>query len=368
LKHYIHILISVILFSLVASPTMAQNPFDLPMACSGATEQYWVKGLNGISTFEWRVIFNHPNGIDRTDITEQVLTYDSESGDRVLINWPSDPQLGGIYTFEVVEQSAGCIGSVYTEDIVLNSSVITIPFDNVPTQVAVCFGEEAALDPGLFRNYLWQDGYNGRIYYTSEAGTYQVRLVNQGFSCTYNDMTAIIKELPHVWLGNDTVLYGVQTLLLDVYDPDIRFYDWSTGAISPSILVEGGSGNQEISVTVTNWEGCSNSDTILIAAADYDNLQIPSAFTPNGDGKNDTWIFPGRAEGSPELYPYLDNVDVMVFNRWGKLVWQSSGMFKAWDGRDIGGRPLPMDSYHYIIKINVDNKTFEYKGAVTIVR
>jgi hypothetical protein len=50
------------------------------------------------------------------------------------------------------------------------------------------------------------------------------------------------------------------------------------------------------------------------------------------------------------------------------MVWNSSGMFRPWNGKDLGGRELPMDSYHYVIRLNVDGKVFLYKGSVTIVR
>ena len=50
------------------------------------------------------------------------------------------------------------------------------------------------------------------------------------------------------------------------------------------------------------------------------------------------------------------------------MVWESDGPFKAWDGKDLGGRELPMDSYHYIIRFKVGGDVYTYKGSVTIVR
>lgn len=332
------------------------------MACVGAVEEYWVQGFNGSSVFQWSV-----TGPDGTDVSESFFT-EIGQGDTIQVYWSEDLP-GGIYTFEVIETSEfGCVGEPYTQDIVLNSPTINIPFDGVPESVAICFGEEAALDPGQFQSYLWEDGSTNRIFYTGEAGTYQVQLINSQYSCTYNEMEAFVNPLPVVWLGNDTVLFGAQTLPLDVYDSNIDLYEWSTGQISSSIVVEGGYGDQNIWVKVTDYNGCSNADTIYIGAADYRDLRIPGAFTPNGDGVNDTWIFPAPIEAGAELYSYLNDVDVKVFNRWGKLVWSSTGMFKEWNGRDLGGKELPMDSYHYIIRINVDGKVFLYKGSITIVR
>ncbi len=55
---------------------------------------------------------------------------------------------------------------------------------------------------------------------------------------------------------------------------------------------------------------------------------VPNAFTPNGDGINDTWVLLYM-----ESYP---NCIVEVFNRYGQRVFHSSGYGRAWDGRMNG--------------------------------
>ena len=86
-------------------------------------------------------------------------------------------------------------------------------------------------------------------------------------------------------------------------------------------------------------------------------LAVPSVFTPNGDGVNDTWIMPELA-----LYP---NCKVEVFNRNGENVYRSIGYSIPWDGT-IKGANLPAGVYYYII----DTKSAELRkvGNVTIVR
>ena len=337
---------------------------NLPSACTGSVEKYWVKGLNGHSDFTWQITDPDGNIVPPSNYTLV------GRGDTVQINWGSSLK-GGIYTFSVTEHSDnGCTGEPYTQDIVLNSPTINIPFTGVPTSVAVCFGDTAKLDPGSFLNYLWQDGTTKRIYATTQSGTYQVRLIQESDqSCSYNEIEAKINPLPFVWLGNDTVLFGNQSMTLDAFGSGIDFYEWSTGAIASSITVDGQSGNQQVWVKVTDQNGCKNSDTLKISAADYDKLRIPAAFTPNGDGINDKWYFPGPdKQNGQDLFPYFEDVTVRIFNRWGKLVWESTKEFKAWDGKDLNGKDLPMDSYHYIIRFKVGDKTHLYKGTITIVR
>ncbi|HCT29667.1 MAG TPA: hypothetical protein DIW31_02785 [Bacteroidales bacterium] len=338
---------------------------DLPMACVGSEESYWVKGFNGHSNFSWRIIDPNNNIVPPSFYTL------IGRGDTVQITW-DESLIGGVYTFEVTEtpDDLGCgTAAPYTQEIVLNTPTINIPFEGVPTTVAVCYPNIAELDPGLFSNYLWQDGSTNRIYYTGESGTYQVKLTDMSQSCSYNEIEATINPLPSVWLGNDTILIGDQSLVLDAYNPTVLTYQWSTSDNLSAITVFSNPQPQTIWVKVTDDKGCSNSDTIRISNADFKNLRIPAAFTPNGDGINDKWYFPAPPKGSQQdLYPYFDEVEVKVYNRWGKLVWESKKNFIAWDGNDLSGKTLPMDSYHYIIKFKVEGQTYMYKGSITIVR
>ena len=365
MKKYFRILLSVSIILIATIQTQGQAQKDLPMACTGSVERYGVGHVLDGSFFTWTITDEHGTVVPYTRV--------NGSGDTIQINW-NESLTGGIYTFEVLEHSSyvGCgDGEPYRDSIMLNSPTINIPFDLVKTSFEFCKGDQAALDPGLFQSYLWQDKTTNRIYYTGVAGTYQVRLTDENQSCSFDTLQAKMYPLPHVWLGNDTVLFGNQTLTLDVYNSDINFYDWSTKDISSSITVSGQAGNQSIWVMVTDVNGCKNSDTINISAADYNNLRIPAAFTPNGDGINDKWYFPAPPLGSTinqDLYPYFDEIEVRVFNRWGRLVWESHNNFIAWDGKDLKGEPLPMDSYHYIIRFKVNDKTYLYKGSITIVR
>lgn len=87
-------------------------------------------------------------------------------------------------------------------------------------------------------------------------------------------------------------------------------------------------------------------------------LEIPNAFSPNGDGINDVWEITGK-----EYYP---DIEVTVLNRWGQTVWRSGkGYPVAWDGRSRG-KELPMDSYHYILDRHDGSRLIA--GTVTIVR
>lgn len=333
------------------------------MACAGSTERYRVKGFNGFSEFEW--VITDPDGNALPQSTYTILA----RGDSIEVTW-SENLKGGIYTFTVTERTDfGCTGAPYSQEIILNTPEIFIPIDNaIPDDFGICFGKIDTLDPGDgYISYLWQDGNTNQRYYTGEAGTYSVRVVNSSYSCSYDTTHVTIWDLPEVDLGRDTTLMANQTLELDVYNPDFSVYNWNTGAITPGITVDGQSGDQLIWVVVTDNHGCQNSDTIMVYAADYSKLRIPAAFTPNGDGVNDKWEFPAPENGN-DLRGFINNITVHVYNRWGKQVWSSKGPYRPWDGKDLNGKELPMDSYHYIIIFTVGENEYKYKGSVTIIR
>jgi gliding motility-associated-like protein len=108
-------------------------------------------------------------------------------------------------------------------------------------------------------------------------------------------------------------------------------------------------------LTVTGRGGCPKSDDIFIKV--LKNPKIPNTFTPNNDGINDKWAI-----------QYLDdyaNCRVQVFTRTGQKVFESQGIYKAWDGT-FNGKPLPFDTYYYIIEAG-DGRD-PVTGFVTIVK
>ncbi|TCS86591.1 gliding motility-associated-like protein [Anseongella ginsenosidimutans] len=108
-------------------------------------------------------------------------------------------------------------------------------------------------------------------------------------------------------------------------------------------------------LTVTTAGGCTATDTVRVEV--LEKLLIPSAFTPNQDGVNDTWDIHGIS-GYPEA-------SVKVFNRWGTTVFRSKGYHIPWDGAARGAL-LPDGTYYYLIIPGIFLEPVS--GSVTIVR
>ena len=92
------------------------------------------------------------------------------------------------------------------------------------------------------------------------------------------------------------------------------------------------------------------------------SLDIPSGFTPNGDGANDTWNIKS-VQGNDSFSAAV----IRVYNKTGVLVFETNGREREWDGR-MNGVLLPADSYFYTIDLNGSYARSRYKGIVTILR
>ena len=88
-----------------------------------------------------------------------------------------------------------------------------------------------------------------------------------------------------------------------------------------------------------------------------DCLQIPNAFSPNGDGYNDTWEI-----GNIGLFP---RAFIQVYTRWGQLIYEGLASEGFWDAT-YNFSPVPTGSYLYIINLGTGADT--YNGVVTVVR
>lgn len=109
-------------------------------------------------------------------------------------------------------------------------------------------------------------------------------------------------------------------------------------------------------VTATGMEGgCTATDNITVKV--LKPVKVPSAFTPNGDGVNDTWEITNL-----DAYP---GCTVAVFNRYGQQVYSSAGYPVSWKGT-TGGKVLPVGTYYYIIDLK--NGFGRLTGSVTILQ
>jgi gliding motility-associated-like protein len=87
---------------------------------------------------------------------------------------------------------------------------------------------------------------------------------------------------------------------------------------------------------------------------------IPNVFSPNRDGKNDVFTL--------RLGKDATGMDMVIFDRWGKQVYQTNSLTNGWNGT-YDGKDAEIGVYQYLIKVKYrDNSVMTYKGDVTLLR
>ena len=103
--------------------------------------------------------------------------------------------------------------------------------------------------------------------------------------------------------------------------------------------------------------GCADTDQVTVTVRPP--IRIPNAFTPNGDGRDDTWQI--------EFIEQFPNSTVSVFNRWGNQIFSANNYSRAneWRG-DINGQPAPVGTYYYVV-VTKGPLGKSYSGSITIL-
>lgn len=161
----------------------------------------------------------------------------------------------------------------------------------------------------------------------------------------------------------------VQETMLSINRGDVLNYLWEnlmTGdTASTSTFRATESGLYSLTV-LTSPDSIFVSDTVeVIFDAKCCKMLVPNAFTPNGDGRNDQFrpIMPDNC--------MITSFEMQVFNRWGKMIFETTNPNDGWDGRD-GSNDAPADVYAFRLKytaIGNENEISEStQGDVTLIR
>ncbi len=202
-----------------------------------------------------------------------------------------------------------------------------------------------------YTSYSWNNGStNPFIDVANPGGYYSLSVTNENGCTASTSMNASFTdnypEIRKITSGKGLVVVEVEGGVPPYYySADGK--TWQTSNIFDNLP----SDFYDIMVQDNNY--CIDQMQTFLDAS----VGIPSFFTPNNDGFNDTWIITG-------LYMYPDS-KVAVYDRYGKQVFESKGAVCEWDGM-YGGYKLPSDSYWYVVHLGSDFPAL--KGSVTIKR
>jgi gliding motility-associated-like protein len=255
----------------------------------------------------------------------------------------------GNYWLTVTEN--GCSDS---DTIAINYA--PLPFIYLGNDTSLCFGSNLQLNATIANaSYNWQNNTTESTFTVNQQGNYWV-VVNANGCYTSDSIDVTYNELPTINLGENRILCKGESILLDAQNTNATFL-WQDNSTNATFNVTE-QGLYWVSVIENN---CINTDSILVDIISCDdNLEMPNVFTPNNDNAND-YFFPKNAT-------VIKTANLLIFNRWGKLLFQTTDIEKGWDGK-TNGSESPVGTYFWTLSyttIKNENKTLN--GFLNLIR
>jgi gliding motility-associated-like protein len=243
------------------------------------------------------------------------------------------------------------------------------------TDTLLCVGERTGFIPVFPPGYAqllldFGSGYQSVTNALSfdAPGNYTVKMKAiyagpGGTTCGELEVTDIVSvfPIPRVNLGPDTFmcLNGKAIDISNSYpNPGAITHLWSTGDNVPAIQARH---YGTYWLTISNENGCNATDSILITKSCY--IDVPNAFSPNGDGSNDYFL--PRQLLSKEVAKF----HMTIYDRWGQMIFETNKIDgRGWDGK-FNEKDQPVGVYVYVVEVVFANKATErYQGNVTLLR
>ncbi len=276
------------------------------------------------------------------------------------------------HLFEIYIQD-GCERTLYLQtlfEVPYEPLVVTLPPDTLlcnGASTTLTLDIEGGEEPYTFE---WENFSTNDYAYTVSppVGTnYTVAVVD---NCNYEETTTsrvdvetISSTIVRYEIGDDTYEFDVITMPEEPY-PGAFSYVWDFGDGTwgyEKNMIHSYDGLDEYDpyITTTTNNGCSDVATVHIYGSVI--VYIPTAFTPNNDGKNDAWEIVARQ---------VESFELIVYNRWGETVYTSTSIDDPWVGDINGGNHFAPDGlYNWVIKVQgYDVDAEEIRGSVYLTR
>jgi gliding motility-associated-like protein len=313
------------------------------------------------------VCFNDSAQLNATGGTTYLWSPSGSLNDDTINNPWANPDTTTTYIVLVTDGN-GCSNTAQVT-VVVNP----LPIADAGADTALCINDTIQLYASGGTIYSWNPGIalsdtaiNNPWANPVSDLTYFITVTDAN-GCSKTDSIRItVNSLPTAGFNIDLFpsCEGVRGELANTsLDATTYLWDFMDGAISledePEHLFIYDS-QLQVLLTATNGVGCSDTSMYTGDASSLDltKAEIPNVFSPNGDGIND-WF---EVEVDVEIY---ECTDLKVYNRWGQLMFESSGNNSTWDGHTFAGEKVPEGVYFYVV--NVADNYFK-EGPVTLVR
>ncbi len=287
---------------------------------------------------------------------------------------PINTNLVASYTYYVTQATSSTTGSCPGPPAIVTVTVIPKPEVSLGPDVTVCEGTPVSLSPETIvpnAAYAWSSGQKTPTLNVTRNGTYILTVTSGG--CSSTDMVVVkFLSAPRIALPRREVPVcrdnAELTARLDAGPGSGFTYQWRKLGESTILGTERVYVAQNVDigavfvVTVENGSICISTDTIRVVDKCEPQLNVPQAFTPNDDGSNDKLeVF--RA--------YVGEFKMLVYNRWGEVIFATESFENFWDGTYKGVK-VPPGTYIwkvvYTAKDYPERPPVELRGGVLVLR
>ncbi|MBS1773130.1 MAG: gliding motility-associated C-terminal domain-containing protein [Bacteroidetes bacterium] len=249
-------------------------------------------------------------------------------------------------------------GSCFASD-TIQVSTRPVPTVFIGNDTTICNGETLTMNAYVQPAGIplkWNNGSTANTITATTTGTYWLIADNYGCSAT-DSLHLLVAGPPVINLGNDTsICNGLVLRLPQSISSDLTYgLTWNDGSTNNYMDI---SHEGTYYATISNLCG-TMSDTISVKFRSC-HFWFPSAFSPNGDGKNDWAHLVGDMEA-------VSDFSLSIYDRWGIRVFQTTDKHTGWDG-NYKGKEQPFGSYFYMVRFKFLGHDEFLKGDITLLR
>lgn len=262
-----------------------------------------------------------------------------------------------------------------TDSLIVN--VNAAPIANAGNNKTICFGKDAQLNGSGGVSYTWTPASfldnsntpNPKVIQPLNTVTYRLQVTDSKGCKSINEAVATITVRPpeKLFAGNDTSIAINQPLQLnaiDINNTGFINYTWSpsyglnnTAVKNPVAILDK---NITYFITANTAENCVGNASIIIKVFKGPEIYVPTAFSPNGDSKND--ILKSLPIGLKEFKYFA------VFNRYGEQVFYNTNPVNGWNGK-VRGKEQNTGNYVWIAEgVDYKGNKIKRKGSVILIK
>jgi gliding motility-associated-like protein len=267
----------------------------------------------------------------------------------------------GEYTV-FVGYGSGCVNTITVN--ITQPAAITVSMSTTPATCGNYDGTATASATGGNGSltYLWSVNSNSTTVTGLSAGIYTVT-VTDGTGCSVSSSAYVSSSgVLGVDAGNGATIFAGESTGLNAGVPIGSTVVWTPSVTLSCSTCSMTTASPTLTTTYTltvNSGGCIGIDTVTIfVEIKCGEVFVPTAFSPNDDGQNDVLYVYGNC---------IENMEFVIFDRWGEKVFSSSDPGFGWDGT-FKGKKMDPAAFAYYLKATVDGEEVLQKGSITIVK